>query len=279
VRRADGSLNVLVENEDPSASHTVALNFSNFTPTGSPTLYTLANNGTTITSSTQASASSVTVAPYALTVIQVPGSGGTGATAPGAPGQPTVSNLTSSSATLSWPASTPGTYPVANYQVYSGSTLVTTTTATSLALTGLTVGATYTYNVVAVDSHGNQSLPSSPVTFTVPPPADSGCAVHYAVSSTWPGGFGAGITITNRTSTATNGWTLTFTWPDAGEAVQSGWNGTWTQQGQKVTVTNATWNGSIPAGGSVSLGFNGTNTGATPAPTVFSLNGTVCSSV
>ena len=46
-------------------------------------------------------------------------------TAPGAPGQPTVSNLasstsgnTSGTATLTWPASAAGTYPVANYQVY-----------------------------------------------------------------------------------------------------------------------------------------------------------------
>ncbi len=52
--------------------------------------------------------------------------------------------------------------------------------------------------MVAVDSQGNQSLPSPPVTFTVPPPANSSCAVHYVVNSSWPGGFGAAITITNK---------------------------------------------------------------------------------
>jgi Cellulose binding domain/Fibronectin type III domain len=289
VRRAGGSLDVLIDNEDPGNSYTVGLSYSGFTPSGSPTVYTLANNGTSISSATQSSTSSVTVAPYTLTVVQLPGSGGTGVTAPGAPGQPTASGLaastsgnTSGVATLSWPASAAGTYPVASYNVYQegsngASTLVGNTSTTSLSLSGLTVGASYTYNVVAVDSHGNTSLPSPPVTFTVPPPANSSCAVHYAVTSSWPGGFGASITITNKGSAAINPWTLTFTFPASGEAVQSGWNGTWSQSGANVTVNAASWNSAIAAnGGSVSIGFNGTDTGQDTAPTVLSVNGTAC---
>ena len=288
VRRAGGSLALLIENEDPDNSYTVSLGYNGFTPSGTPTVYTLANNATSITSTTQSSTSSVTVAPYTLTVVQVPGSGGTGVTAPGAPGQPTVSGLSSSTSgnntgtgTLSWPASAAGTYPVANYRVYQvgsggSSTLVGTTTATSLGVSGLTIGTTYTYNVVAVDSHGNPSLPSPPVTFTVPPPSSSSCAVHYVVNSSWPGGFGGSITLTNKGTSAISPWTLTFTFP-AGEAVQSGWNGTWSQSGQAVTVNAASWNSTIPAnGGTVSVGFNGTDSGQTTAPTVFYINGTVC---
>jgi hypothetical protein len=284
VRRAGGDLDVLLINKDPSNSYTVNLNYSGFTPTaGTPTVYRFANNATSITSSQQGSPASQTIPPYSLTVVHLTGSGGTGATAPGAPGQPTVSNLTSTSATLNWQASVAGTYPIADYQVYQQgsngqSTLVGTTTSTSFPLTGLTVGDSYTYNVVAVDDHGNPSLPSAPVTFVAPPPSNASCAVHYAVNNTWPGGFGANITITDNSSTAINGWTLTFTWPDAGEAVSSGWNGTFQQTGQSVTVTNASWNASIGAnGGSVSVGFNGSDTGQSPAPTVFRLNGTVCS--
>jgi fibronectin type 3 domain-containing protein len=289
VRRAGGSLNVLIDNEDPSNAYTVSLATSGFTASGTPTVYTYANNGTSITSATQSSASSVTVQPYSVTVVQIPGSGGTGVTAPGAPGQPAVSGLSSSTSsntsgtgTLSWPASTAGTYPVADYQVYqqgSGgtSTLAGTTTSTSFNLSGLTVGASYTYNVVAVDSHGNPSLPSPPVTFTVPPPANASCAVHYAISSSWSGGFGANITLTNKGSTAINPWTLTFTFPASGEAVQGGWDGTWTESGSAVTVTSETWNASIAAnGGTVSIGFNGTDTGQDTAPTVFYINNTIC---
>jgi hypothetical protein len=290
VRRADGSINVLIDNEDPANTYTANLTYNGFTPSGSATVYTLANNATSITSATQSSATSVTVAPYTLTVIHVPGSGGSVATAPGAPGQPTASNLgsstsstTSGTATLSWPASTPGTYPVANYQVYQlgsggNGTLVASPTTTSLNLSGLTIGQSYSYDVVAVDTHGNASLPSSPVTFTIPPPAGATCAVHYAVSNSWPGGFGASITITNEAATAINAWTLTFTWPAAGEGIGSGWNGTWSQSGSTVTVQNASWNGTIAAnGGTVSLGFNGTDTGQDPAPAAFYLNGSVCS--
>jgi hypothetical protein len=288
VRRAGGSLDLMIDNEDPGNSYTVSLGYNGFTPSGTPTVYTLGNNATSITSATQSSASSVTVAPYTLTVVQIPGSGGTGVTAPGSPGQPTVSSLASSTAsntsgtgTLSWPAATAGTYPVASYQVYSegsggSSTLVGTTTTTSLALSGLTIGTTYIYNVVATDSHGNPSLPSAPVTFTVPPPSNSSCAVHYAVNSSWPGGFGGSITLTNKGTSAISPWTLTFTFP-AGESVQSGWNGTWSQSGQAVTVAAASWDSSIAAnGGTVSVGFNGTDTGQTTAPTVFYINGTVC---
>jgi Cellulose binding domain/Fibronectin type III domain len=289
VRRADGGLDVLIDNEDPSNSYTVGLSFSGFTPSGSPTVYTLANNATSITSATQSSTSSVTVGPYSLTVVQLPGSGGTGVTAPGAPGQPVASNLSSSTssstsgtATLSWPAASAGTYPVADYEVYqqnSGgtSTLVGTAVSTSINLTGLTIGATYTYNVVALDTQGNPSLPSPPVTFTVPPPANATCAVHYAVTSSWPGGFGATITLTNDGSTAINPWTLTFSFPASGEAAADGWDGTWTQSGQAVTVTSASWNSAIAAsGGTVSIGFNGTDTGQDPAPTVFYINNNVC---
>jgi Cellulose binding domain len=72
-------------------------------------------------------------------------------------------------------------------------------------------------------------------------------------------------------------WQLTFSFPASGEAVQGGWDGTWSQSGQQVTVTAASWNSTIAAGGgSVSIGFNGTDTGQDPAPTAFYINGTVC---
>jgi Cellulose binding domain len=283
VRDAGGNLNVLIDNEDPSNSYTVSLAYSNFTPSGTPTVYTLANNATSITSAS-GSAGSVTAGPYSLTVVHVPGSGGTGVTAPGAPGQPTISGLSSSTSsntsgtgTLSWPAAAAGTYPIANYQVYRGSTLAATTTSTSLTLTGLTIGASYTYDVVAVDSHGNTSLPSPPVTFTVPPPSNASCAVHYALTGTWPGGFQASVTITNKATAAVNGWKLTWTWPDSGEAITQLWNGSETQSGTAVTVTDAGYNATIGGGGgTVSFGFTGSDSGQTPAPAAFYLNGSIC---
>jgi len=48
--------------------------------------------------------------------------------------------------TLTWKASDPGTYPVANYRNYqAGGMLLATQAGTSLDLTGLTIGASYSY--------------------------------------------------------------------------------------------------------------------------------------
>ena len=286
VRDGSGNLNILIDNEDPSNSYTVGLSYSNFTASGTPTVYTLANNATSVTSAS-GSSSSVTVAPYSLTVVHIPGSGGTGVTSPGAPGTPTVSGLSSSTssstsgtATLSWTASTPGTYPVASYDVYtSGGTLAATTTGTSVTLTGLTIGDSYSYYVVAVDSHANTSLPSPPVMFTVPPPSSgTTCSVAYSVTGSWPGGFQGGVTVTNNATTAVNGWTLTWTWPNSGEVITQLWDGAVSQSGTAVTVTSASYNGTIGAsGGTVNFGFLADDSGVTTAPSAFYLNGKVCS--
>ncbi len=288
VRDTSGNLNVLIDNEDPSNSYTVGLSESGFTASGTPTVYTLANNATSITSAS-GSASSVTVAPYSLTVVHIPGSGTTGVTAPGAPGQPVASGLSSSTssntsgtATLTWPASTPGTNPIADYQVdqvtSTGSTLVATPTGTTTTLTGLTIGNSYTYNVVAVDSKGNASLPSPPVTFTVPPPANASCAVHFSVAGSWPGGFQGGVTITNEGSTAVNGWTLTWTWPSSGEVITQMWGASDTQTGSAVSAVNASYTATIGAsGGTVNFGFLSNDSGQTTAPAAFKLNGNICS--
>jgi hypothetical protein len=288
VRDASGNLNVLIDNEDPSNSYTVSVAYNGFTPAGTPTVYTLGNNATSITSAT-GTASSVTVAPYSLTVVHVPGSGTTGVTAPGAPGQPTASGLSSSAssstsgtATLTWPAAAAGAYPVADYQVYRAAaggsgTLAATTTATSATLNGLTIGTAYTYYVVAVDSHGNPSPPSPSVTFTVPPPSSASCAVHYSVAGSWPGGFQGGATITNNAAAPVNGWKLTWAWPSSGEAVTQMWNASYTQTGTAVSAVNAGYDATIGAnGGTTTFGFLANDSGQTPAPATFYLNGNIC---
>src|ERR1019366_1804906 len=73
------------------------------------------------------------------------------------------------------------------------------------------------------------------------------CSVHYAITNQWQGGFGASISITNTSSTAINGWSLKFSFPN-GQTVTQLWNGSVTQSGSAVTITNASYNASIPAG-------------------------------
>jgi mannan endo-1,4-beta-mannosidase len=118
--------------------------------------------------------------------------------------------------------------------------------------------------------------PTASATPSPTPVTGSSCKVKYAVANQWPGGFTANITITNTGTSTLNNWTLVFTFPGSQQVTQ-GWNGTFTQQGAQVTVKNASYNGTIAAGGSVSPGFNGSWTGSNASPTSFTLNGGQCS--
>lgn len=120
------------------------------------------------------------------------------------------------------------------------------------------------------------STPTATPTST--PVSGSTCKVSYVVQNQWPGGFTANLTITNTGSTALNGWTLTFTFPDSQQVTQS-WNSSVTQSGAKVTITNTSYNGQVPPGTAVNPGpgFNGSWNNSNPSPTVFILNGAVYS--
>jgi hypothetical protein len=104
--------------------------------------------------------------------------------------------------------------------------------------------------------------------------AAAGCQVSYTVSSQWPGGFGANVVITNLGSPITS-WTLAWSFAD-GQAITQLWNGSYTQTGTNVTVTNASYNGSIPTNATTTFGFNGSWTTADPVPSQFTLNGILC---
>ncbi|MGA5304661.1 non-reducing end alpha-L-arabinofuranosidase family hydrolase [Nucisporomicrobium flavum] len=104
--------------------------------------------------------------------------------------------------------------------------------------------------------------------------AAAGCSVKYAVSSQWQGGFNADVSITNL-GDPLSGWTLTWSY-GAGQTVTQAWNATVTQSGSAVTAKNVSYNGSVPANGTVSFGFNGSWTGSNPVPTAFALNGVAC---
>ena len=107
-------------------------------------------------------------------------------------------------------------------------------------------------------------------------PTTAACTIDYTISSQWPGGFGAAITITNNGTTALSSWTLTWAFAN-GQTITQLWSGVETQSGANVTVTNEPYNGSIPAGGSVTgVGFNGTWGTTNAIPTAFLLNGTSC---
>ncbi|MEV0628568.1 glycosyl hydrolase family 18 protein [Nonomuraea wenchangensis] len=91
--------------------------------------------------------------------------GGTDTTPPSVPGNLRSTGVTSSSVSLAWNASTDNV-AVTGYEVYRGSTLVTTVTGTSHTDTGLAANTAYTYTVRARDAAGNRSAASAAVTAT-----------------------------------------------------------------------------------------------------------------
>jgi hypothetical protein len=100
------------------------------------------------------------------------------------------------------------------------------------------------------------------------------CSVDYKTND-WGSGFTADLTITNRGSDVIDGWTLTYAYA-GNQKLTNGWNGSWSQSGQSVTVRNASYNGRIAAGAAVSTGAQFTYSGTNTAPSSFTVNGTAC---
>ncbi|MEW9549908.1 glycoside hydrolase family 9 protein [Nonomuraea sp. NPDC050783] len=185
-------------------------------------------------------------------------------TPPGKPGKPAVSEITGSTARLTWTASTDDV-GVAGYDVYLGSTKAGTSPSASFELSGLTPATSYSVTVVARDAAGNTSAASDATTFTTtnttPPPG--GCQATYKVANSWGGGFQGEVTVKNTSTSAITGWTVGWT---SQNAVTQVWGGKLTQSGSTVTVGNESYNGALAAGASTTFGFIASGTAAVPDP-------------
>ena len=124
---------------------------------------------------------------------------------------------------------------------------------------------------------GTGASGSASFTWTVSSSGGGGgtCHVAYTKNSEWPGGFTAQVVIANTGTTAIYGWSLTFTFP-GDQKITSNFNGGFSQTGENATLTNASYNGTIAAGASITDGFQGTWTSNDAIPTSFSINGTAC---
>jgi glucuronoarabinoxylan endo-1,4-beta-xylanase len=153
------------------------------------------------------------------------------------------------------------------------------TTGSSLLTLAASSTATTGTSTVTITGTSGTLTASTTIKLTVNPVGTSGFACHigYTIGSQWAGGFGAAVTINNTGTAAISNWTLTWSFAN-GQTITQVWNGNVVQSGANVTVTNMSYNGSIPAGGSYAgMGFNGTWNNATNAvPTSFAVNGTVC---
>ncbi|MEQ4722387.1 cellulose binding domain-containing protein [Nonomuraea sp. B19D2] len=279
ARRPNGDLAVMLINTSSDTSYPVAIDYTGYSPaSGAPTVLTHTNGATAITTSSTGSATSQTLPPLSLTTLilhpATPQTGG-----PGAPGQPTAAQVTDKTATISWPAASPGSRPIVKYELHRQnggiSEQLGETTGTSFTVHNLKPGTRYTLNVIARDSGGGLSWASPPLTFTTGTPAASSCSARLTVQTDWASGYVGAIDITNN-GAPINGWTLNFSWPRTWQSLGSGWSAVWTQNGPDVKVVNESGNGSLATGASTTIGFVGNYSGPNVLPDVFTLNGTVC---
>ena len=212
------------------------------------------------------------------------GSGGGGGSVPAAPNGLVATATSSSEIDLSWNASSTAGV---TYNVYSGpnaalspvpsARIANGLTTTSFQDTGLNASSTYYYLVTAANSAGESSA-TGPVSATTKSAGggSGGCHVSYTNPNDWKTGFTGNIAITNTGTAAINGWVLTWKWPGNQQIVGS-WNASYTQNGQQVTLSSQSYNGTIPPGGQANwIGFNANYSGQNIAPAAFSVNGVPC---
>ncbi len=124
-----------------------------------------ANTSYTYTVKARDAAQNVSPASNQVTATTKDGGSGDDKTPPTAPTGLTVTGTTTTTASLSWTASTDNV-GVTGYDIYRGTTLAGTSTTTTFTDTGLTANTSYTYTVKARDAAQNVSPASNQVTAT-----------------------------------------------------------------------------------------------------------------
>jgi hypothetical protein len=143
-----------------------------------------------------------------------------------------------------------------------------------------TPSATKTPTTTRTPTATRTPAPTSTPTVTPTPgptriPQPDTCDVHYSKDNEWEGGFLASITIANTGTDAIDDWTLNWSFADE-QAITSLWNATYIQDGAAVMAHHASWNGTIAAGSTVTIGFLADRNEVNTNPTSFTLNGMTC---
>jgi len=113
----------------------------------------------------------------------------------------------------------------------------------------------------------NGSSPTPPPTTpppTTPPPGSGACSGTYSVTNSWSGGFQGQVVVTNTGSATLSSWQLGWTFP-GDQVINDLWNGNSTQSGANVTVTNASYDGSLAPGATATVGFTATGSSGSPS--------------
>jgi len=112
--------------------------------------------------------------------------------------------------------------------------------------------------VTGVGNGGVTPSPTTPTSSPTPNPGNGGCNAMFNIVGAWNGGFQAEVMVHADTA-AIGRWTVSWTWPGT-QTLGQVWNGTSTSSGSLVSVKNANYNGTVPAGGHVTFGLLGSGT-------------------
>jgi len=170
-----------------------------------------------------------------LSVTTLPG---VDTTPPSAPTNLAASNVTGTSATLTWNASSDNV-GVTGYTLYDVGAVAATTSGLSASVTGLSPGATYSFTVQARDAAGNVSSPSNAVSVTT--------TVSYTL--TIAAGTGGTTYPAPGTYSYSSGATVSVTATPAAGYTFTGWSGACAGTSSSCTV-------SMTAARSVTAGFS-----------------------
>ena len=123
-----------------------------------------------------------------------------------------------------------------------------------LLAAGVLIGTALVPDATPVAAPAPSATPPSPTTTSSSTPPDLGCAANYQVTNSWPGGYQVEVTVRNDRTDDLTGWSVRWSLP-GGHHITGLWNGTFTVEGDTVTVDNAAWNAKLDAGGSTTFGF------------------------
>jgi cellulose 1,4-beta-cellobiosidase len=88
-------------------------------------------------------------------------------------------------------------------------------------------------------------------------PVPPACTVSYQLEGSSNGSMQANVILTDTGNSPLNSWKLSWTFP-GDTKITNMWAGVFSQSGAAVTVTNASYDGTVAPGSSVEIGFNGT---------------------
>jgi O-glycosyl hydrolase len=277
-KNTDGTVAIVALNTGTSADPITYSLSGTGTPNGATVTPWLTNSSNNVAAQSPLSVSggaftaSVPARSLVTYVVGASGSGGGNTVTVTSPGSQT--GTVGTAASLQVHATDSGTGQTLSYSAAGLPAGLSIAPGTGLISGTPTTAGTSTVTVTATDGTGASG--SATFTWTISGTGGGGtCQVTYATQSQWAGGFVAGVTIANTGSSPISGWTLKFTFPGDQE-ITNAWSGTETQSGENVTITNASYNGTIAPGGNTSLGFQGTWTSSDAVPTAFTVNGAAC---